>query len=480
MGKRIIRTERNSDIFLRETRVENLFINEYLPSAPGDYVRVYIFGLMAAGNREVIDNEKFAKLLGMTTEEVENAWRYWARRGIIKQFGLEGDDEYGIEFISLIDRLYSNVRNLERKEAEVTSFEEDRKITDAEEYTDDDPLDEDETYEDSAEDDAEETAAEKIVRLINEGIKNIYDEYEKQTGRLLSRTEMENIADAVHVYNINPEVMSYAIKYCVELDKYNSNYIIKVATRWTSEGCRSIGDVKEYLDKYSRRNAEYSAIFKELGFNRLPSPAEREIMSDWMDNKGFRIDEILDACRKAAGIREPSLRYVNKVLENKMREAGGIKVDYSRPTEKEGSQVYSRPDNESKAMVSKAVLEEYYEYLRQKSEKNQDARIDAVCSKYPEMRRIYEEENEINNRIIELAFTQAARQERADLKERRASMDNRKRRLLHEKGLPADYLDRKYYCRLCKDTGMTKDGLLCACREKRAEEAYKWKIEKNR
>ena len=89
MGKRFIRTQKNSDIFLRETRVENLFINEYLPSAPGDYVRVYIFALMAAQNLEEIDNSKFAKLLGMTETEVDNAWNYWARRGVVRLINTE-------------------------------------------------------------------------------------------------------------------------------------------------------------------------------------------------------------------------------------------------------------------------------------------------------------------------------------------------------------------------------------------------------
>ena len=35
-----------SDFFLRDTDIENIFINEYLPAAPGDYVKVFIYGYM--------------------------------------------------------------------------------------------------------------------------------------------------------------------------------------------------------------------------------------------------------------------------------------------------------------------------------------------------------------------------------------------------------------------------------------------------
>ena len=34
---------------LFSTSVENMFISELLPAAPGDYVKVYLFGLMNAG-----------------------------------------------------------------------------------------------------------------------------------------------------------------------------------------------------------------------------------------------------------------------------------------------------------------------------------------------------------------------------------------------------------------------------------------------
>ena len=34
---------------LFSTSVENLFISELLPAAPGEYVKVYLFGLMNAG-----------------------------------------------------------------------------------------------------------------------------------------------------------------------------------------------------------------------------------------------------------------------------------------------------------------------------------------------------------------------------------------------------------------------------------------------
>ena len=41
--------EKTRDYFLLDTSVENIFINEYMAGAPGDFVKVYLFALMYAG-----------------------------------------------------------------------------------------------------------------------------------------------------------------------------------------------------------------------------------------------------------------------------------------------------------------------------------------------------------------------------------------------------------------------------------------------
>ena len=40
------RREKIKDYFLLDTSVENLFINEYMAAAPGDFVKVYLFAQM--------------------------------------------------------------------------------------------------------------------------------------------------------------------------------------------------------------------------------------------------------------------------------------------------------------------------------------------------------------------------------------------------------------------------------------------------
>ena len=68
------------------TPVENQFILEYLPEAKGDYVKVYLYGLMRCYHPE--DDMSLAQMcheLNMTEEDVTAAFRYWERRRLVRR-----------------------------------------------------------------------------------------------------------------------------------------------------------------------------------------------------------------------------------------------------------------------------------------------------------------------------------------------------------------------------------------------------------
>lgn len=453
MAKAKLKIEKEKDIFLHTTKVENLFINEFLPAAPGDYVKVFLFGLMYAQHNQEVDRERMARALGLSEKDVIEAWQYWADIGVITIAEGKDRDNYEIKYTRQIDNLYGR-----------TAFNSTKK-----------ELEEDTSKE-------EDSGSELIEKLINKQIKYIFDKYQMKSGRIMTRKETEKLTDAVKVYGIEPDVLAYAIDYCADLDKYSVDYIFKVALRWTEEGCRDISQVKEYLDKYSRRNADYATIFKTLGFTRLPNPADRELMSRWFDEMGFTIKEVLDACKAAAGLRDPNLKYVNKVLENMMLEKGGIDTSqYQTSYANTGKYYRKKRDAEEteKARVSKKVLRNYYDYLRSETGRNLDARIDEVCAKVPEMREIFTSENEFNRELISLPMSAEGREKRLELLDKRRELEERKKNLLVERGYPEDYLEEKYKCEICKDTGFTNEGRVCTCSKQRAEEAYEWIQEKS-
>ena len=75
-----------SYLLLGVTPVENIFIQDYLPHAPGDYVRVYLYGLMQCYHpTEDMTTERIAHLLDVTEDTVQGAFQYWERQGLVQR-----------------------------------------------------------------------------------------------------------------------------------------------------------------------------------------------------------------------------------------------------------------------------------------------------------------------------------------------------------------------------------------------------------
>ena len=102
------RREKIKDYFLLDTSVENLFINEYMAAAPGDFVKVYLFAQMYADLGQEITNEEIAKYLSMEHEDVLRAWTYWEKMGVIRKIRRESADkfDYDVEFVLLKEDVY--------------------------------------------------------------------------------------------------------------------------------------------------------------------------------------------------------------------------------------------------------------------------------------------------------------------------------------------------------------------------------------
>ncbi|MBE6041925.1 MAG: DnaD domain protein, partial [Clostridiales bacterium] len=451
---------KRKDIFLYSTTVENFFINEFLPDAPGDFVKVFLYGLMYAQYEQETDSAIIAHTLGMTEKDVDNAWKYWESKGLVS-ISEDSRGDTGVEFIKQIDLFYGK------------TIEESYPVGPASDNMQtqfgEDPVA------------AEESAESVIARMVNRQLKELFDKYQDLTGRTVSRHEARKLTEAVRDFNIEPDVLGFAIDYCIGIEKYSVDYIFKVALRWTEEGCRDVAQVKMMLDRNSKRNEAYRQVFSALGFNRPSNPSDREMMDKWFDEMGFSIGEVLDACKAAAGLRDPNLRYVNRVLENKVLERGGVNTRaetsvssyrsaQDRKTDSQSQTARSTADESGLARVSRKVLKDYYEYLREEEERNYYARIDEINLRIPEMRDIYTAVNELNRKVISLAPGPDSKENRRRMREKRQDLEDRKRELLVRSGYPEDYLDRKYRCNKCRDTGYTDEGKICTCCRARAEE----------
>ena len=398
--------EKTKDYFLLDTQVENMFINEYMTSAPGDYVKVYLFALMYANLEVELSNEDIAKQLSLDIEDVLKAWTYWEKMGIIRKIGISAETplQYDVRFVMLKEKLYGS-------------------------------------------DEESQIPAEAAVSspMANQKYKDMFDKIEKSLGRVISGTEMSEVLSWCSDYSIEPEYAAFAVEYCAGKKKKNIHYAESVIRSWISEGYRTIEDVQEHIGQMQERSAEYRRIFRALGWSRNWTEEEKRIMDEWFDTMGFSLDTILEACRKTSGISSPNINYVNKVLESWFAEGG------------------KKPAAEGE--LTGSDITKYYELLREKEEAQAAERREEVYRKLPEIKKLDEEENRLGASLSRLVVSDRIDKKEAIEKIRETIDDMSAQRafLLTDHGFELDYMDVKYICPRCKDTGMLETGERCPC-----------------
>lgn len=408
------------DYYLLDTDVENIFINEYMACAPGEFVKVYLFALMYAGLEEDMDNETIAKQLGMQEEDVLKAWSYWESMGIIKKNRVNEKDKfhYQVEFINLKELLYG--KELKKKEK---------------------PVDEN-------------------VKMVmsDKTVQNMYQSIERIAGRVISGTEMMDILSWINDFNASPEVIVYAYSYCKAREKQNVRYVAAVVKRWVSEGLNDVLAVEEYLKENDQRHYLYRRVCKALGFARNATEEEMKIMDRWFDDLNYSIDKVLEACSKTSGISNPNINYVNKILVNWRQEKTGKTADGK-----------SKP-------VSASVVQKYYQYLRGREEEEAESRKKEVYEKVPAIREVEDRMNTCRMKMSKVIISSRIDKE-TEVKKLQNIIDDlsgEKAVLLTDNDFELDYMDVHYQCKLCKDTGTNDEGGRCECFDLRTKEAELW------
>jgi DnaD/phage-associated family protein len=416
----IFSVRKPKDFYLLDTKVENIFINEYMPAAPGSFTKVYLFGLMYAEYGMDIDDKIFATALNISEKKVAEAWDYWEKAGAVKRefFTRDGRAGVNISYVRLTELMYG-------KSAESV-------------------------------DDTESSEEQGAGVLGNEVIKKMLEGIESALGRSLSSAELKRIIGWSMDDGIPPELVTFAFEYCISKGKTSVKYIETVVKNWYRDGLRTVDEVNEYLQEVDEKFYRYRRVMKALGFTRQPSEAEKKIMDNWFDNMGFSMDKVLEACGKTTGISSPNFNYVNKVLENWENRAAETGADVNDQ------------------QVTMSVLNKYFEHLRAKEEREADARTEEVYRNIPRVKEIDDEVKKIGAQLSKALLMGEDRGSSVERKKKMESLSEERAVILTEHNYEPDYTDVKYLCDKCNDTGITDMGERCTCVPERMKEAAEW------
>ena len=258
------------------TPVENQFILEYLPAAKGDYVKVYLYGLMRCYHPEEDMNlDRMCHELNMTEDLVRAAFGYWERRRLvrrtsdnppmwqyvnIKQLNTTGEPDPDPEYISFSNDLYE--------------------------------------------------AFDKVRRLHGNELNTCFEWYEE--------------------LKLPMEVIIMLLNHMISIKgrNFRFNDADKIAVQMAAENVRTVEDAEAFFTRDEQAYTGIRKILKMLGKKYLPSEAQIALYRKWNKEWGFS-HEAIETAAELTAKGDPSTGYLDGILSS-LRKEGTLTPDKIR------------------------------------------------------------------------------------------------------------------------------------------------------
>ncbi len=351
-----------------------VFIDEYMPSANGSYVKVYLYLVRSMQQMEMhLTISSIADQLDNTENDILRALTYWEKVGLLT---LEKDTHNQITGISLTD-LTSMVSTATASivNDEISATDERIKTSNS----------------------ANTKASEHIVDLKEPTHTFVKPNYtESQIKQMTSDDEVKWMLNIIEVYlehplrpvdiqlilylyeslNFSRELIMYLYEYCISKGKKNASYVEAVALAWAKEGIDTVEKAEANATLY---NTNYNAVSKAFGLNRTPGAVEQQYINKWMTKYKLPIEIIVEACsRTLLATSKPDFKYADRILakwaEKGVRTQKDIehldeqhkKTMNEKITTAKNPVVMKPANNKFNAFPQREYSQEYYEDLEKK------------------------------------------------------------------------------------------------------------------
>ena len=331
----------SSDIATSFTTVSDIFIDQYMPKANGEFVKVYLYLLRATGSGAGIATiSEIADHFSNTEADIIRALNYWASEGILQlQSGADGQI-MGINLCSLsvsgMQAAQSNIQsavadnaaqnNLQNgvvNNATQNNFQNSVVNNAAQNISTADIRMQDSVVEklkSQTTDKASSSQKEYTLDEIKEFRKNpdiselffIIETYLKHT---LSSTDTNMVLYWLDELHFSTDLVEYLVEYCITKGHSSLRYMNKVALGWADAGIKTVDQAKDDAAAHSQI---YYSVMKALGITgRNLVDSEVSLINKWVGEYGFDIELVKAACSKTiSAIQKPSFEYTDSILAN--------------------------------------------------------------------------------------------------------------------------------------------------------------------
>ena len=252
------------------TPVDNQFILEELPAARGEYVKVYLYGLLSCYHPQAgMTMADLCTELSMSENEVMQAYRYWERKGLVRRVS---DNPPAWQYISMKQRA------LFRMEAQV-----------------------DTAYVDFCE--------------------ALHAQFGSE--RKLHTKDLDTAYEWVESLHLPVEVVLMMVQHCIQTRGKNFTFqaACKLADRLAAENVKTAEDAEAVFALDEQVESSCRKLLRKLGKRRAPSAPETDMYIRWTREWGYTFEAIEAACAETTK-GEPTFAYLDGILRG-MKERHG-------------------------------------------------------------------------------------------------------------------------------------------------------------
>lgn len=300
-----------------QTLISNRFIDEYMPAANGEYVKVYLYLLRLQGDTAGDLSVGFlADRLDNTEKDIMRALRYWEKLSLLS---LDYDGSRQLQGITLLSGREQMLGSAKPSTEGEKSVEEaglqSRDENKSENASDLEQVEPAEKSQADSRPPARHTYnAEELQRISrNEDFAQLLFLAEKYIGKTLSARDVSLFAYMFEELGFPVDLIEYLIEYCVDNGHTSLRYMERVALNWHGEGKCTLQAAKEAVRSYTKENR---CVMKAFGIrNRTLTKDERAYISRWLGEFRMPIELIEEACRRTMNsIHDPSFAYAEKII----------------------------------------------------------------------------------------------------------------------------------------------------------------------
>lgn len=331
----------SSDIATSFTTVSDIFIDQYMPKANGEFVKVYLYLLRATGSGAGIATiSEIADHFSNTEADIIRALNYWASEGILQlQSGADGQI-MGINLCGLsvsgMQAAQNNIQSAVDDNAAQNNLQNGvvnngaqnswqngvvnnvaQNISTADIRMQDSVV---EKLKSQTPDKAASSQKEYTLDEIKEFRKNpdiselffIIETYLKHT---LSSSDTNMVLYWLDELHFSTDLVEYLVEYCITKGHSSLRYMNKVALGWADAGIKTVDQAKDDAAAHSQI---YYSVMKALGITgRNLVDSEVSLINKWVGEYSFDIELVKAACSKTiSAIQKPSFEYTDSILAN--------------------------------------------------------------------------------------------------------------------------------------------------------------------